>query len=78
MSDADVERLKGLVRGTLEANGVLGQVRAELLAEVCRAADGGQPKRTPAAAARLLQAPAGRLLAGLVREFLEFYSRGEA
>lgn len=71
----NVEELKSLVLQTLETNGVLGQIRAQLRLNVYKAIDcdeesiRGAPKLT----VKLLKSPVGKLMAEIVAEFFDFY-----
>ena len=74
---------------TLETNGVLGQLRAELRANVYKAIDTDEDGDTGAASvrplgegsrrleggakAKLTKSPVGQLMAEIVAEFFEFY-----
>lgn len=73
--DRNVEELKRLVVHTLETNGVLGQIRAELRSNVYKVIDEDETRSTPARppAAKLMNSPNGRLMAEIVAEFFEFY-----
>lgn len=75
----NVEELKGLVVHTLETNGVLGQIRAELRANVYKAIDcdedvgASTSVRSAMAQAKMTKSPVGQLMAEIVAEFFEFY-----
>lgn len=73
-SERNVEDIKKLVVHTLETNGVLGQIRAELRANVYKVIDEDEThnptKRPPA---KLMNSPMGSLMAEIVAEFFEFY-----
>jgi len=74
MDGADTEELRSLVLHTLETNGELAKIRAQLRASVYKAID-GEPQCTTGAAggSKLTESPVGRLLAEIVAEFFEFY-----
>ncbi|CAK9022683.1 unnamed protein product [Durusdinium trenchii] len=69
------EELKSLVVRTLETNGVLGQIRAELRANVYKAIDCDEDfgASTAVRSAKLTKSPVGQLMAEIVAEFFEFY-----
>jgi len=69
------EELKSLVVKTLESNGVLGQIRAELRANVYKAIDNDDDvgASTVVRSEKLRKSPAGQLMAEIVAEFFEFY-----
>lgn len=68
------EDLKSLVVHTLETNGVLGQIRAQLRANVYKAIDCDEEQSKEAAPpSKLTKSPVGRLMAEIVAEFFEFY-----
>jgi hypothetical protein len=78
--EKNVEELKKLVIHTLETNGVLGQLRAQLRANVYKAIDEerkdedeshARPKQETSV--KLMQSPIGPLMAEIVAEFFEFY-----
>jgi len=71
----NVEELKSLVVRTLETNGVLGQIRAELRANVYKAIDCDEDvgASTAVRSAKLTKSPVGQLMAEIVAEFFEFY-----
>eukprot|EP00929_Paragymnodinium_shiwhaense_P123520 TRINITY_DN9749_c0_g1_i6.p1 TRINITY_DN9749_c0_g1~~TRINITY_DN9749_c0_g1_i6.p1 ORF type:complete len:517 (+),score=105.31 TRINITY_DN9749_c0_g1_i6:57-1607(+) len=77
-SDKNIEELKSLVVHTLETNGVLGQIRAQLRANVYKAIDSDesldQREASNASAMKLMKSPLGRLMAEIVAEFFEFYN----
>jgi len=72
-----MEELKSLVVQTLETNGVLGQIRAQLRANVYKAIDSDEDPVAaappPARPAKLTKSPVGKLMAEIVAEFFEFY-----
>jgi len=74
-SEKNVEELKSLVVHTLETNGVLGQIRAHLRANVYKAIDceeeQGNAVQRPMS--KLMKSPLGQLMAEIVAEFFEFY-----
>ncbi|XP_060080173.1 centrosomal protein 43-like isoform X2 [Ylistrum balloti] len=77
-ADEDTE-LRDLVAQTLETNGVLGKIRAQLRASVFLALEdqGSVQNKTPFANPDLqkyLNTKEGRTTAALVREFLEFFN----
>ncbi|CAK9018465.1 unnamed protein product [Durusdinium trenchii] len=69
------QELKSLVVRTLETNGVLGQIRAELRANVYKAIDCDEDfgASTAVRSAKLTKSPVGQLMAEIVAEFFEFY-----
>lgn len=69
----DLDGLKKLVLHTLETNGVLGQIRANLRANVYKAIDKEECADIPKGPHKLHSSAAGRLLAEIVTEFFEFY-----
>jgi len=75
-SERNVEELKSLVVHTLETNGVLGEIRAQLRANVYKAIDSEEDQNATSGsrpAAKLMTSPVGRLMAEIVAEFFEFY-----
>ncbi|KAK3577973.1 hypothetical protein CHS0354_008917 [Potamilus streckersoni] len=77
-ADEDTE-LRDLVAQTLEANGVLGKIRAQLRASVFLALEEQESvqNKTPFLnhdLKKLLSTKEGRMIAGLVREFLEYFN----
>lgn len=74
-SERSVQELKSLVLHTLETNGVLGQIRAQLRANVYKAIDCDEEAQVsrPPGSAKLNKSPVGRLMAEVVAEFFEFY-----
>lgn len=73
--ERNVEELKRLVVHTLETNGVLGQIRAELRKNVYKVIDEDETRIAPThrPAAKLMNSPVGCLMAEIVAEFFEFY-----
>jgi len=73
--DKNVAELKKLVIHTLETNGVLGQLRAQLRANVYKAIDEDETQSRPkqGTSVKLMQSPLGALMAEIVAEFFEFY-----
>lgn len=75
--EKNLEELKTLVVHTLETNGVLGQIRAQLRANVYKAIDNDEDRQegtlTAGSANKLLRSAAGLLMAEIVAEFFEFY-----
>jgi len=70
----NAEELKNLVVHTLETNGVLGQIRAQLRANVYKAIDRDEEAgASNVCSAKLTKSPIGRLMAEIVAEFFEFY-----
>ncbi|XP_026070090.1 lisH domain-containing protein FOPNL-like [Carassius auratus] len=63
---ATIRELKTALRETLEARGVLGQLKARIRAEVFRALDDESPTRVPPLSHENL------LINELIREYLEF------
>ncbi|KAL3883295.1 hypothetical protein ACJMK2_029577 [Sinanodonta woodiana] len=77
-ADEDTE-LRDLVAQTLEANGVLGKIRAQLRASVFLALEEQESVQNKAPflnhdLKKLLSTKEGRMVAGLVREFLEYFN----
>ena len=76
-TEEDTEQLRDLVASTLEKDGVLGKIKAQLRAHVYLALEGEQDKKTRSQAnprlASFLASTQGRLVASLVREFLQFF-----
>jgi hypothetical protein len=73
--EKNIEELKSLVVTTLETNGVLGQIRAQLRANVYKAIDEDEtrPKPMHRPPAKLKRRPLGHLMAEIVAEFFDFY-----
>lgn len=71
----NVEELKSLVLQTLETNGVLGQIRAQLRLNVYKAIDCDEEsiRGAPKLSVKLLKSPVGKLMAEIVAEFFDFY-----
>eukprot|EP00930_Biecheleria_cincta_P037363 TRINITY_DN25630_c0_g1_i1.p1 TRINITY_DN25630_c0_g1~~TRINITY_DN25630_c0_g1_i1.p1 ORF type:complete len:573 (+),score=152.85 TRINITY_DN25630_c0_g1_i1:68-1786(+) len=70
----NAEELKNLVLQTLETNGVLGQIRAQLRANVYKAIDCDEEQvAAEPSKAKLTKSPVGKLMAEIVAEFFEFY-----
>lgn len=70
----NAEELKSLVLQTLETNGVLGQIRAQLRANVYKAIDcDDEQVAAEPSKAKLTKSPVGKLMAEIVAEFFEFY-----
>ncbi|XP_052708545.1 centrosomal protein 43-like isoform X4 [Crassostrea angulata] len=74
-ADEDTE-LRDLVAQTLEANGVLGKIRAQLRASVFLALEEQEQSQgnTNPSLKQYLSTKEGQAVAGLVREFLEFFN----
>jgi FGFR1 oncogene partner len=75
-TEDDTEQLRDLVAATLEKEGVLGKIKAQLRAHVYLALEARDQKARPAQNPRLttfLSSTNGRLVASLVREFLQFF-----
>ena len=75
-----MDELKNLVIQTLETNGILGQLRAQLRSCVFKVIDNQEQVEKGSAfhwenpkARRVLSSQAGYLCAELIKEFLEFY-----
>mmetsp|Transcript_24663 Transcript_24663/g.57263 ORF Transcript_24663/g.57263 Transcript_24663/m.57263 type:complete len:133 (+) Transcript_24663:85-483(+) len=73
--DRNAEELKKLVVRTLQTNGVLGQIRAELRTSVYKAIDNDDDVGTSTVvrSEKLKKSPVNQLMAEIVAEFLEFY-----
>jgi len=76
-NEKNVEELKSLVVHTLETNGVLGQIRAQLRANVYKAIDNDEEQQghqvITGSAKKLMKTSEGKLMAEIVAEFFEFY-----
>eukprot|EP00928_Gymnodinium_smaydae_P028969 TRINITY_DN21952_c0_g2_i1.p1 TRINITY_DN21952_c0_g2~~TRINITY_DN21952_c0_g2_i1.p1 ORF type:complete len:537 (+),score=85.59 TRINITY_DN21952_c0_g2_i1:76-1686(+) len=76
-SDRNLEDMKNLVVSALEENGVLGEIRAQLRANVYKAieCEDDQVNMEPnnSAASKLMKSPNGRLMSEIVAEFFDFY-----
>jgi FGFR1 oncogene partner len=78
MAGEEDTELRDLVAQTLEAKGVLGKIRAQLRAHVFLAleeqeAEKSRPSPVNEELVSFSNTHEGRLVLGLVREFLEFY-----
>jgi len=74
--DRNIEELKSLVLSTLETNGVLGQIRAQLRANVYKAIDCDEDKVSSTGSpgnSKLMKSQHGRLIAEIVAEFFVFH-----
>lgn len=73
--ERNIEDLKSLVVHTLETNGVLGSIRAQLRANVYKAIDSEeeQPGSNASGGGKLMGSQYGRLMAEIVVEFMDFY-----
>jgi len=79
-TEEDTEQLRDLVAATLEKDGILGKIKAQLRAHVYLSLEGesskskalAQESKNPKLAA-FLSNTNGRLVASLVREFLQFF-----
>jgi len=74
--DRNIEELKSLVLSTLETNGVLGQIRAQLRANVYKAIECDEDQVSAAASpghSKLMKSQHARLIAEIVAEFFVFY-----
>jgi len=73
-TDTEAEDLKALVVHTLETNGALGKIRAQLRANVYKTIDcEDEQAQTEADNGKLSKTPLGRLTAEVVAEFFDFY-----
>jgi len=76
-TEDDSELLRDLVAATLEKDGVLGKIKAQLRAHVYLSLEAEQTKTKAAQAnpklVSFLSSTNGRLIASLVREFLQFF-----
>lgn len=75
-----MDELKNLVIQTLEANGILGQIRAKLRSSVFKVIDNNDPSGKERAlhwenpfAQKVLETTESALAADLIREYMEFY-----
>jgi len=78
-TEEDTEQLRDLVAATLEKEGVLGKIKAQLRAHVYLSLEGESKGKAPAQDSKNVKLAAflsntnGRLVASLVREFLQFF-----
>jgi len=78
-TEEDTEQLRDLVAATLEKEGILGKIKAQLRAHVYLSLEGESKSKAPAQDSKNVKLAAflsntnGRLVASLVREFLQFF-----
>jgi len=78
-TEEDTEQLRDLVAATLEKEGILGKIKAQLRAHVYLSLEGESKGKAPAQDSKNVKLAAflsntnGRLVASLVREFLQFF-----
>jgi len=78
-TEEDTEQLRDLVAATLEKEGVLGKIKAQLRAHVYLSLEGESKGKAPTQDSKNVKLAAflsntnGRLVASLVREFLQFF-----
>jgi hypothetical protein len=76
-NERNLEELKNLVVKTLQTNGVLGEIRAQLRANVYKAIDSEESDQgldaNGASSVKLNKSNVGRLMVEIVAEFFEFY-----
>jgi len=78
-TEEDTEQLRDLVAATLEKEGILGKIKAQLRAHVYLSLEGESRSKAPAQDSKNVKLAAflsntnGRLVASLVREFLQFF-----